>query len=44
MSDRVMADVLALEEDVPRRISVYAQQSGRSLEEKQSLYQELKGE
>ena len=44
VSDRVMAVVLVFEEYVLRLISRYALQSGRHLEEKQSLYDELKGE
>ena len=43
VSDRVMT-VLAFEEDVLRLICGYSLQSGRSLEEKQSFHEELKGE
>ena len=42
--NRVMTLVVVFEEDVLRLICVYAPQSGRSLEEKQSFYDELKGE
>ena len=42
VSDRVMTLVIAFEEDVLRLICGYAPQSGRSLEDKQSLYDELK--
>ena len=44
VSDRVMAVVLVFEEDMLRLILGYAPQCGRSLEEKQSFYDELKGE
>ena len=43
-SDRAMTVVLVIEDDVMRLACGYAPQSGRSLEEKQSLYDELKGE
>ena len=42
--DRVMTAVLDFEQDVLRLICGYAQQRGKSLEEKQSFYNELKGE
>ena len=44
VSDRVMRVVVVFEEDVLRLICGYALQSGRSLEEKQSFYDELKSE
>ena len=40
----MIAVVLVLEEDDQRLICGYAPQSGRSLEEKQSFHDELKGE
>ena len=43
VSDRAMT-VVVFEEDVLRLICGYAPQSGRSLEEKQSFYDKLKGE
>ena len=43
VSDRVMS-VVVFEEDVLRLICGYAPQSGRSFEEKQSFYDELKCE
>ena len=43
-SDGVMTVVLVFEEEVLRLICGYAPQSGRSVEEKQALYRELKGE
>ena len=42
VSDRMMTVVVVFEEDVLRLICGYAPQSGRSLEEKQSFYYELK--
>ena len=39
-----MTFLVVFEEDVLRLIFVCAPQSGRSLEEKQSVYDELKGE
>ena len=42
--DRVMTFVVVIEEEVLRLISSNAQQSGRSVEEKQSFYEELKCE
>ena len=44
VSDRVMTFVDVIEEEVLRLISSYAPQSGRSVEEKQSFYEELKCE
>ena len=44
VSDRVMIHVIVFEEDMLRLICGYAPQSGRSLEEKQSFYDELKCE
>ena len=44
VGDRVMTVVVVSEEDVQRLICGYAPQSGRSLEEKQSFYDVLKGE
>ena len=38
LSDRVMVAVLDFEKEVFRLVCVYAMQSGRSLEEKQSFY------
>ena len=43
VSDRVMT-VVVFEEDVLRLICGYAPQSGRSFEEKQSFYDEIKSE
>ena len=43
-SDRVIILVVVFEEDVLRLTCGYAPQSGRSLEEKQSLYDKLKCE
>ena len=43
VSDRMMT-VVVIEEDVLRLICGHAPQSGRSLEEKQYSYDELKGE
>ena len=42
VSDRVMTVVVVFKEDVLRLICGHAPQSGRSLEEKQSFYDELK--
>ena len=39
-----MTVVIVLKEDVLRLICGYVTQSGRSLEEKQSLYDKMKGE
>ena len=44
VSDRVMTVVVDLEEDVLRLVCGYAPQSGRSLEERLSFCDELKGE
>ena len=44
VSDRVMIVVVDFEEDVLRLICGCALQSGRCLEEKQSFYDDLKGE
>ena len=44
VSDRVMTVVVVYEEDMLRLICAYDLQSGRSLEEKQSFYDELKSE
>ena len=44
VGDRVMTVVADLEDDVLRLICGYAVQSGRSLEEKQSFYDELNSE
>ena len=44
VSDRVVTVVVVFEEDVLRLIYGYAPQCGRSLEEKKSFYDELKGE
>ena len=44
VSDRVMTVAVVFEEDVLRLICWHALQSGRSLGEKQSFYDELKGE
>ena len=44
LSDRDMAVVLVIEEDVLRLMCGYSPQGGRSLEEKQSFYDELKCE
>ena len=44
VSDRVMTVVVVLEMDVLRLMYGYAPQSGRSLHEKQSFYDEPKGE
>ena len=43
-SDRVMTVAVVSEEDVLRLICGYPAQSGTSLEEKQSFYDELKSE
>ena len=44
VSDIVMTVVVVFEEDVLRLICGYGQQSGRSLEENKSFYDELKRE
>ena len=44
LRDRVMTLLVVFEEDVLRLICGYAPQSGRSLERKQSFYDELKCE
>ena len=44
LSDRVMTVVVVFEEDVLRLICGYVPQSGRSLEETLSFYDELKCE
>ena len=44
VSDRVMTVVVVCEDDVLRLICGYATQGGRSLEEKQSFYDELEYE
>ena len=44
LSDRVMTVVVAFEEVMLRLICGYAPQSGRSLEDKQCFYDELKCE
>ena len=44
VSNRVMITLVVFEGGVLRLIYGYAPQSGRSLEEKQSSYDELKGE
>ena len=44
VSDGVIVVVLVFEEDVLRLICGYAMGSGRGLDEKQSFYDELKGE
>ena len=44
VSDRVITVVVVFEEDVLRSICGHALQGGRSMKEKQTSYDELKGE